>query len=890
MRFLTIYLICLFALSASAQLEVEVETNDSLLINKLIGKGVTISNIIRDCPDSAAGYFNATNTELGLDSGVLLTSGNIVTAIGPNNSDAAGGNAFGPCSDSSDADLDSLLIAYGGSSGLIQSHEHCSFEFDIVANSAFLQFEYIFASEEYPEFVCSEYNDIFAFFISGPGIIGKKNIALIPGTQTPVLINTLNGEDSLGFSGGWGYDSLRICDFTNGQYYVSNDSGPDTLNIQYDGYTTVLPSSVAVIPCITYRFKLAIADAGDCAYDSGIFLKAGSICSPDVVTHIPDSLAIEGCDSAALLFTRSCTGLDTAKTVHFIISGSATNGVDYDSIPDSVTFAPFEDSIYVYINPKVDSDVEGVDTIKFTLINECTNTPYDQVIIIHDNIPASVSPADTSICFEDSILFEIDIDEIYGWNTNYQLPNPDNLSNYIQPDSTITIFIETNYNSCLDTLTSNIEVLPTLKFEVIDSLAVEGCDTASILITRRNKNIDTAQTIYFNLAGSAQNGIDFENIPDSITFPPNEDSLLIFIYPNLDDIVESLEILSFTFTNECSNKSYELVIELHDLNLPFITPIDTEVCLGDSLLLEIVVNKPLTWTTDYPLNDPDSSRNFIKPDTSTIILVEVKYNLCIDTLISRIEVFPVSKFEVPDTFVCSGDSLNIKVIPEDIVGTFIWDPAENLNLADSSNPLFFQIVQNTTLNEYVLTIQDSNGCVARDSFTITTIALPQVSLMDDTVIVKGYALQLNGEITVDSFIWIPEDHLSDPSVLNPVASLTEDMLYILIAIDSNGCMNTDSILIEVVSLLLDIPTAFSPNSDGLNDELLIFNRGINELIRFEIYDRWGKLVYNTNDLNNPWKGIDSEGEKEVGIYTYILEAEDIFGNKLSKSGTIALVK
>ena len=119
-----------------------------------------------------------------------------------------------------------------------QSYDACIVEFDSVPFNDTIQISYIFASEEYPEFVNSGYNDAFAFFISGPGISGTQNIARLPGTTTPVSINNVN-------MGSYACPGPSTgC--TNCGFYIDNCNGT---TIQYDGFTTAMIASSSVTPC-----------------------------------------------------------------------------------------------------------------------------------------------------------------------------------------------------------------------------------------------------------------------------------------------------------------------------------------------------------------------------------------------------------------------------------------------------------------------------------------------------------------------------------------------------------------------------------------------------------------------------------------------------------------
>lgn len=216
------------------------------LAQNIGGSGVSISNPILNCPPNANGIFSAPSSSLNMPSGILLTTG---TAAGPTVFQPGVGfanvNNFYPG--------DPQLQSIAGDN----TFDACILEFDFVPVSSQIQFNYIFGSEEYPEYVNMGYNDAFAFFISGPGIMGQQNLAVVPGTSTPVTIDNINS-------------------FTNSTYYVDNQFGT---SVVYDGHTTTLTATANVLACSTYHFKFVIADGGDEIFDSGVFLQENSLTS-----------------------------------------------------------------------------------------------------------------------------------------------------------------------------------------------------------------------------------------------------------------------------------------------------------------------------------------------------------------------------------------------------------------------------------------------------------------------------------------------------------------------------------------------------------------------------------------------------------------------------------
>ena len=258
------FAVALFLLSSgalNAQLNVAPSSDGNALASAILGSGVTISNVVLNCgADGAALFTGGNTTNVGLDNGVLLTSGLATDAIGPN---AAGNTSFAT-GNGSDPDLQSLIAQ--------PLNDACVLSFDFVANANAITVQYVFASEEYPEYVCSAFNDVFGFFVSGPNPNGgnymSQNVALIPGTNWPVAINTVNPGVSGGAGSPGGCSSLAYSSL-----YVDNIGGS---TIEYDGFTVALFAEVEVVPGQTYTFKFAIADASDSVLDSGVFIKGES--------------------------------------------------------------------------------------------------------------------------------------------------------------------------------------------------------------------------------------------------------------------------------------------------------------------------------------------------------------------------------------------------------------------------------------------------------------------------------------------------------------------------------------------------------------------------------------------------------------------------------------
>ena len=250
---------------AQAVLLVTPSGNPTTLVNNIVGSGITTSNLSYTGAAKASGTFTGgTSAGIGIDEGIILTTGDATLAPGPNDSEFAEANN-GLAGDSS---LDAIAAGATFDASVL------SFDFTTDTNDVFLKF--IFASEEYPEFVNQGFSDVFGFFVDG------KNIALIPGTNTAVSIDTINN----------GFDDTGI-NAQNPGLYNANPAG--ATGLQYDGFTTSITAQALGLTPGNHTIKLAIADVGDGGYDSAVFLKLNSFSStnPDA-TAVPEPFTIIG--------------------------------------------------------------------------------------------------------------------------------------------------------------------------------------------------------------------------------------------------------------------------------------------------------------------------------------------------------------------------------------------------------------------------------------------------------------------------------------------------------------------------------------------------------------------------------------------------------------------
>ncbi len=401
--FLMFSLLCLSQMAQAQTIQVTPATTPpftpvNLIEQIFLGDGVEVLNITYTGDPQAVGYFKLGQQDVGMYDGVVMTTGNAALIPIANNTQTNSGAA-----NNGGADVDLTTIAGSG------TFNAAIYTIDFIPSSDTLRFNYVFASEEYTDFVC-QFNDVFGFFISGPGIVGPyqnmaQNIALLPNSNVPVAVGTINGGVSTG--------SANPCILTNTQYYVDNDwvtaPGQSNHQIIYDGFTTVLTAEAIVQPCSTYRIKLAIADAIDQAYDSGVFLQANSFGTNGLrvfseTPSLTNSVA-EGCEPATINFELD-NPADNNYNLSYSLGGSAVYGVDYDSIPLSAVIPQGQSSYQLQLHALPDNIVEGVDTIEVYInVTPCDVDTF--FIYIEDAILQTPSISDTIICLGDTANFDL---------------------------------------------------------------------------------------------------------------------------------------------------------------------------------------------------------------------------------------------------------------------------------------------------------------------------------------------------------------------------------------------------------------------------------------------------------------------------------------------------
>ena len=634
--FSLVFILMITGSISTSQIVINTGQTTQQLLDILVGTGVVVSNVAYTGAPLAVGSFsNGGTTNIGLNSGIILTSGSVNIIPGPNSSSGAGVNNNMP----GDPQLQSLIPGY-------TVYDAAVITFNFTPLSDTIKFRYVFGSEEYPEYSNSSYNDVFGFFISGPNPLGGSynhyNIARLPGTTTPVSINNVNN----------GTTNNGPC--INCQYYIDNTGGA---TIEYDAFTTVLTAWALVTPCVPYTFKIAIGDAGDGILDSGVFLEENSFSTDaiEITTEysVPGAgkAAIEGCNDAIIKFKINKFATDTVWIPIDTIYGTATNGVDFPMIPNYAFIPPGQTTGYITISPYIDYITEGTEYI--TLVIPTSPCTIDTITIeILDYVPIELNMMNDTLVCEDPAQLWVNPTlgappYSYTWTPGATISNPNIANPTANPTNTTTYVVTvkdtTGCPAVKDSVTVTVSPKPSVSF-MPDYF--NGCEPHTVNFTDY----------------SAPNIIDWywdlgDGNTSNVKNPTHSYDAGVY---TVALTVTTGDGCKGTFTANNLITSYPSPIAYFD-PVPAVTTID-----APTITFNNMSTNGATWFWDFgdPASGADNNSTFQNPTHTyssdgvfIVWLVVYSADGCVDSISRQVMVI-IDEIEIPNVITPNGDGFN----------------------------------------------------------------------------------------------------------------------------------------------------------------------------------------------------------------------------------------
>lgn len=562
----------------------------------------------------------------------------------------------------------------------------------------------------------------------------------------------------------------------------------------------------------------------------------------------------------------TCNGFD----VQFSHNSTGANSIFWD-FGDPLTLA---DTSLLDTPPPYTYLDTGTFIVKF-IINRgtsCKDSAFRTIKVYPGFFPGFVAAGG---CYQNPFFFTDTTNTRYGvvdsWSWTFgdgaTLADTSHIRNpqWIYPSAgpkDVTLIV-TNSKGCVDTAQTTITVLdkPLLTLAFNDTLICRN------------------DVLQLNATGSgAFNWTPPVNIINANTGTPTvSPTSTQWYYVNLDD-------------NGCVNSDSVLVRVVNSVTLRAIN--DTTICQGDAIQLGATSDGlAFSWTPVANLNNPNIINPIAITNTTTTYNVLASIGSCIatDQVVVTTVPYPLADAG-PSQLICHNTSAQLNASHNGI--SFSWSPTSYLDNPNILTP----IATPPRTTAYILTVFDNKGCPKPGRDTIIVTVNPRVKAYAgrDTIVVVGQPLFFNGTGGVN-YLWSPPTGLTSTNIYNPIGVYgmnIDSVRYKLVVSDAAGCADSAYVTVRVYKVMptVFVPTAFTPNGDGLNDTVYPIAVGIKKINYFSIYNRWGELVFTTTQDRKGWDGTLGGKLQNSGVFVWMVSAIDYLGAPVFLKGTVTLIR
>ncbi len=476
-------------------------------------------------------------------------------------------------------------------------------------------------------------------------------------------------------------------------------------------------------------------------------------------------------------------------------------------------------------------------------------------ITISGTTPTVSTGKDTVVCSGKPVQLKVNgTKDIFSWKPAARLNNP-NIANPVATPDTTTTYVVTNSNACgiaADTIVVQVIPTPVISYLTPDDTICKG------------KSIQLIVSNNPNYTWSPHEGLSCTGCQLPVASPTITSTYYIKL------------------SNDFCIVSDSVIITVVP-QPPFIAKGDTTICIGRSVRLQSSSAISYSWIPSKGLSDTSIANPLANPSATTTYIVNA-IGFCgeeSDTVIIKVEPKPFIDVS-SDTDICAGGTVQLKA-----TGglTYKWFPSDGLNNSTLSSP----IANPQSSTTYTVVGSTFPDCFSSSNVAVQVLPYPHIDMPGPQQVTCGQGLQLTPSLNFGTFHWVTANGLTDSTNINPVVYPTQNTTYTLFA-SNEGCSVSATIEITVIKGLASLPNAFSPNRDGHNDIFhVLYSCGFN-LDDFRIYNRWGELIFETQDIDAGWDGRYNGTDATVGVYVYALSGHKDNGEKVFMKGNVTLLR
>jgi gliding motility-associated-like protein len=342
--------------------------------------------------------------------------------------------------------------------------------------------------------------------------------------------------------------------------------------------------------------------------------------------------------------------------------------------------------------------------------------------------------------------------------------------------------------------------------------------------------------------------------------------------------------------NTCNKAISDTLLVLNQIAKFQISNNQTEGCVPLSLGFNDISTNASTWEWNFN----DGSTSFLQNPTHTFV-TPGNYNIslkvthplgCSDiSIVTPITIFPLPQIKISsDTTICLGSTALLKASGGI---QYAWQPSSLLSQPQNANTETSPIVN----SKFQVTVTDSNHCTDSATTNVWVQHPLKLSLRDTSIIIGETFTPDISDPTILNYLWEPAESVSCITCPNPDLFPLNTTAYSISITDTTNCFTTKHPfnLSVIKKYSIDVPDAFTPNGDGINDLIFVKGWGIKELVYFKVFNRLGQLIYESSDLNQGWNGTYKGVIQPIETYTYLVEVRTYDNSLLTKKGTFKII-